>query len=326
MMKLKIVFTYIWAIGIALVLAQQTVSAQGSSREECFPLQKLSPELRVKAEELLLKALDDSALYSFVGQIKPMSSGFAAVQMTVAFPRTEIADAEAAVKELSTKPQDQLTSAEKFRLSSAKIAVERRDALAKITEMREILKHWRCGDEIFADVQHFNRVYDGKRFLDAFVMSAPRLKQMLTDKATYFSRWGITPNSHPLEVLYTVDADETNAREGGYGYLFGYPDHAVRFFVTAGDEEKFSGQFIARDFISIPTFARETNSFVYAVPKGYTATAVDNDLRKKTEPILAAYKKRRAEYIGEGKKGVVEMLRDWFCTTSGCAPSNAKFD
>lgn len=328
-MKYKNLSYRTWVVGLtfAVLFSIQTISAQGVSREECFPLQKLSPELRVKAEALLLKALDDAALYTFVGQLKPMSSGFLPFQATSALPSIEIAEAEAVVKELGAKPQDQLTGPEKGRLSTAKAAVERRDALARIDETRQILKHWRCGDEIFADVQHFTRLYDGKRFFDAFVMSKPRVRRMLSEKAAFFSRWGITANSHPLEILYAVDSDTSNAREGGYGYLFGYPDYAVRFFVAANEENQFSGQFVARDFISIPAYARETGSFVYAVPKGHKTTEIDDQLRKAADPILSAYKKRRAEYIGEGKKGVVELLRDWFCEPNkGCAPSNAKFN
>ncbi|MBK8149172.1 MAG: hypothetical protein IPK58_13440 [Acidobacteria bacterium] len=53
----------------------------------------------------------------------------------------------------------------------------------------------------------------------------------------------------------------------------------------------------------------------------------DKALKARAAPILAAYKKRRGEYVGDGKKGVVEMLRDWFCDGRGqCSPANAKLD
>jgi hypothetical protein len=47
-----------------------------SLREECFPFEELPPHLQVIAEKVLLKALDSEALYTFVGDLKPMSQGF----------------------------------------------------------------------------------------------------------------------------------------------------------------------------------------------------------------------------------------------------------
>ncbi|MBK7709079.1 MAG: hypothetical protein IPJ30_25835 [Acidobacteria bacterium] len=296
-------------------------------RSECFPFERLPPDQRKAAEELLLRALDEEALYTIVGGLKPMSSGFQSIQIQTGLPRWTLADAETAVREIGSKRQEDLTSEEKVRLSQSKQTLERRDALTRADQTRVILAHWRCGDELFADLQHFARQFDGKRFLDALVISRPRLRHALSEKADFFSRWGITVNSHPLEVVYGIDTDETSARFAGYGYLFGYPDHAVRFFVQAADEEVFSGKFISRDFISIPTFARETNNFVYAVPKGHMENDADKALKARAAPILAAYKKRRGEYVGDGKKGVVEMLRDWFCDGRGqCSPANAKLD
>ncbi|NJM52355.1 MAG: hypothetical protein HC846_02550 [Blastocatellia bacterium] len=56
-------------------------------RTECFPFERLPPEKRKKAEDLLLKALDSEALYTIVGGLKPMSSGFASFQFTIREPR-----------------------------------------------------------------------------------------------------------------------------------------------------------------------------------------------------------------------------------------------
>jgi len=56
------------------------------SCEECMALEKLPPELRRKSEELLLKALDSEALYTFIGGVKPMSSGMASFTFSVNNP------------------------------------------------------------------------------------------------------------------------------------------------------------------------------------------------------------------------------------------------
>lgn len=301
--------------------------AQTASTAECFAFETLPSEQRRRAEELLLKALDSEALYTIVGNIKPMSSGFQNFQIQVQLPRIEFTEAEKISKELVEKKAEDSTADEKRRLNQAKLAVERKQTLDKINETRRIFERWRCGDEIFADVYHFDRVFDGKRFLEAVVFSRPRLKQMLAEKSDFFSRWGITTDSHPLEILYAVDADETGARFGGYGYLFGYPDTAVQFFVEAAAKEGFTGKFVERDFLSIPTVASEKNGFVYAVPKGYAETEIDKNLRARATRIYTSYKKRRAEYIGEGKKGASAMLRDWFCDSKNvCSPARAKID
>jgi hypothetical protein len=252
-------------------------------RSECFPFEKFSPEKRKVAEELLLKALDSEALYTIVSDLKPMSSGFTNFQTEIRIPRDE------------------------------KKAEERRNTLAKINDTREILRHFKCGENIFSDIYHFAKSFEGKRFSDAVMFNRSNLSAMLKSKSAFFERWAITENSHPLQVLYAVDYDETGARFGGYGYLFGYPDYAIRFFVQAADEEDFSGKFVERDFFSNPTFSSPKNGFVYAVPKGQTETEVDKTLKTKAMKIFEDYKTRREKYIGEGKKGVTEMIRDWLC-------------
>jgi hypothetical protein len=276
--KLRLIAVF---IGLCVFLQTSAEAQNHTARENCFPFESLSADERKQAEELLLKALDGESLYTIVGGLKPMSSGFGSFQMRVALPRLAQTEAEKIVGELGAKKAEELNDDEKRRLSQAKNALERFQSIEKINQTRKILDKWRCGDELFAEVEHFAREFDGKRFLDAVVFSRPSMKRMLTEKADFFSRWGITADAHPLSVLYAVENEETTARNAGYGYLFGYPDNAVRFFVEAANEEDLTGKFVERSFISIPTFARETNAFVYAVPKNYTEQEVDKNLRAK---------------------------------------------
>lgn len=311
---------------VLMFIAAVSAAAQGVPRDQCFPFEKLSAADRKIAEELLLKALDEAALYTFVGNIKALSTGIKSFQVTAALPRISSEEAAKISKELSAKNEKDLTPQQRSDLNTAKNALERQKVLDDISAVRRALAQWRCGDDIFAAVQHFSSTYTGKRFMDVAVFSRPGLKRVLTEKADFFSRWGVTPESHPLEVLYAAEYERSPARNGAYGYLFGYPDHAVRFFVDAVNEEDLTGKFVTRDFVSIPTFARETNFFVYAVPKGYQLTAVDTGLRDKAAPILAEYRKRREKYIGEGKAGVVELIRDWYCNADGlCSSANTGF-
>lgn len=280
-------------VTIAVLCLLTLANIAAAQRNECFPFERLPSESRAKADDLLLKALDSESLYTIVGGLKPMSSGFASFQIEVRPPKED------------------------------KKAEERRRSLAALDQAREILRHFRCGEKIFADVQHFAKTFDGKRFSETVIFNRQSVEAMLMARSDFFDRWGITENSHPLQILYAVEYDETGARFGGYGYLFGYPEYAVRFFVQASREEEFTGKFVQRDFYSIPTFSSPANRFVYAVPKGHLENSEDRALKEKALKIFHEYKTRREQYIGDGRKGVVEMVRAWLCDERReCGPSS----
>ncbi len=274
---------------LSLLLLSFQVLADGVPRAQCFPTEKLPPALRAKSEELLLKALDSEALYTLIGGLKPMSSGVA----------------------------------------SFKFAVKQPD-LREIEEARQALAAWRCGDELFADVRHFAQTYEDSktkeltRAAEAVVLNLPALSAMVSKYADYFAPFGLTPHAHPMEVLMAIEYSQPGLRWRGYGYLFGFPPYAVDFFVNAGESEKQTGKFVERDFLSIPTFGAEKHQFVWAVPKGYAEQDEDRAIRARAAEVLAAYRERRARFIGAGKPGVSELLRDWFDDGKGaCQPSNA---
>lgn len=274
---------------LSLLLLSFQVLANGVPRAQCFPTEKLPPALRAKSEELLLKALDSEALYTLIGGLKPMSSGVA----------------------------------------SFKFAVKQPD-LREIEEARQALAAWRCGDELFADVRHFAQTYEDSktkeltRAAEAVVLNLPALAAVVSKYADYFGPFGLTSHAHPMEVLMAIEYSQPGPRWRGYGYLFGFPSYAVDFFVNAGETEKQTGKFVERDFLSIPTFGAERHHFVWAVPKGYVEQDEDRAIRVRAAEVLAAYRERRARFIGAGKPGVAELLRDWFDDGKGfCLPSNA---
>ncbi len=264
--------------------------AAGVPRAQCFPIEKLPPTLRVKSAELLLKALDGEALYTFVGELKPMSSGFAS-----------------------------------FRFAAANPAAE---SLARLEEARQLLSVWTCGEEYFADVHHFAAVYEGERYADAVIVRRPLLTRVIEARAGFYGGFGITAGAHPLEALLAVEYSPAEQRLRHYGYLFGYPDYAVDFFAEAAQSQARTGQFVKRDFYRIPAFrmVEDKSPFVYAVPQGHIENDADRGLRQRAETILAEYRERRAKYVGENRPGVIEMLRDWFDDGAGrCSPANAQF-
>jgi hypothetical protein len=267
------------------------VLAQGVRRAECFPVEKLPPELRAKSEALLLKALDTEALYTIVGGLKPMSSGVASFQFSVVNPD-----------------------------------------LKKIEETRQMLATWRCGDTLYADVHHFAKTFvdpktkDEMRFAEGVIFNRTAAAAALTRRPEFFAPYGLTASAHPLEILMAIEYSAPGPRWRGQGYLFGFPDYAVDFFVNAGTEQEKTGQFVKRDFYSIPVFSGGERRFVWAVPAGHQERDEDRAIKQKAEQILAEYKLRRARFIGTGKPGVIHLLRDWFDDGRGvCSLTNAQF-
>jgi hypothetical protein len=121
-----------------------------------------------------------------------------------------------------------------------------------------------------------------------------------------------------MEVLMTIEHSQPGTRWRGLGYLFGFPLYAVDFFVAAGEEEQRTGKFVERDFYSISTFVAAERHFVWAVSKGHEEREEDRAIKSRAALILAKYQKRRARYIGPGKRGVVKMLRDWLNDVGVC--------
>ena len=182
--------------------------------------------------------------------------------------------------------------------------------LADIETTRALLARFRCGDRFYADVLTFAAVYDGKRYAEGVVFNRAALERAIRAHPTYFASFGLTPNAHPMAVVHTVEQAEPAARWRGYGYLFGYPDAAVDFFVTAGTSQAETGKFVERDFRHIPTQTRATGGFTWAVPRGSAETDEEKHLRTRALAVLEDYRARRARLIGEGKPGVVALLRE----------------
>lgn len=198
------------------------------------------------------------------------------------------------------------------------------DATDRLDETRRVLKALRCEDTVFADLQVFKAPSGTSRVAHAYVANAAALKSKVGEDKAFWLRLGLTPSAHPAAVMTAIEHAERSDRFRGYGYAFGYPRHAVDFFVAAAESEKETGVFVKRDFVNLPTHTSERGHFVWAVPKGYVETKEDRAVRDTAARVLAAYRQRRAHYIGEGKPGVVALLRDWFDDGTGlCDPTNA---
>jgi hypothetical protein len=263
-------------------------TAPAVPRAECFPVETLPADLRPLAEQLLLKMLDSEALYTIVGGMKPMSSGYVHTMISVTTPNT-----------------------------------------TSIERTRQALSALRCGDWFRTDLLMFRNVNSDKRYVEGVVVCVPTYRRMVNQYASFWAPWGITPHTDPSAAIVFAENDPTSARNRALGYLYGYPRPAVDFFVASMDaDSKNTGaknKITPRDFRQIPTFSSPIGQFVYAIPKGTPISAEDKALSSEAARILAAYKVRRERYIGDGKPGVVALLRDWFSDGQGnCSPLNAR--
>ncbi len=268
---------------LSLLFVTTLATAQGVPKEQCFPIEQLPESQRKSAEELFLKLTDSEALYTVIGAVKPMSGGYTTFKL----------------------PADSLEA-------------------NTIDEARRFLAVFHCGSDLFATVHHFARLFPGKdtktleRYFDGVVFNRIGLRRTILAHKDFFIPLGLSENAHPMEVLMAIEYLEGPSRFRGLGYLYGYPDYAVDFFVSASRQQTFTGVFVPRDFVSNPTFARADRGVVYAVEKGATEREADKQFRAQLGPILEEYKRRRNEYIGEGKPGVIALLRDWFCQSGTC--------
>ncbi len=252
------------------------VQPQTAAPEQaCFPVEALAGPDRELAESLFLRLMDSEALYTAAGGAKPASSGFVRFQLAEGSP------------------------------------------LDAIDRVRRVLEAFRCGGDLLATVHRFQRTYpdrNGKpsRFYEGIVMHRSAVRRTVERHRAFFASLGVSPHSHPLEVLMAVEDAPDESRWRGYGYLFGYPDEAVEFFVAAGIREKQEQARVPRRFISMPTFARAERGVVYAVAEDAEESEQDRRLRQQLERILAEYRERRQRHSEGGRVDVLGLLRAWF--------------
>jgi hypothetical protein len=191
--------TLLALLALAWFLFAPSVQAQGVWPSECFPVEKLPAALRPQAEETLLKLLDSEALYTVVGGLKPMSGGYVSLSVSVEKPDT-----------------------------------------ARLDALRQVLGALRCGDRVRADLLTFGAIREGKRYAEGVVFSRAGMERTLSDHAAFFAPYGLTRASagEPISVALSIEREPTTARNRGLGYLYGYPDPAVTFFVQGQDEFK----------------------------------------------------------------------------------------
>lgn len=164
-------------------------------------------------------------------------------------------------------------------------------------------------EEYYADVLPFTSDFGGKRSLQAFVVHRESLAETIWTHADFFYPLGITPTSHPVQVLVTIEHLPEENLHRGYGYVFGYPDAAVDFYVHAHKHHRQTGKLLARSFRRLPTHAVR-GGFVWAVPKGAEESAVELRILRRGNQLYEEYRRLRDSLAPEGG-GVLAALQRW---------------
>jgi hypothetical protein len=148
------------------------------------------------------------------------------------------------------------------------------------------------------------------RVMQVLVYKKSSIREMVARHQGFFGQYGITPETDPTILIQVVEQASKGNRYRGYGYLFGYPEHAVDFFVEASRQQEESGIFVERDFFQIPVLAGDQGYFVYAVPKGFVPGEEDEQLREKAAAILQEYRRNRNKYLVNGRLRARKLLAD----------------
>ena len=282
------------SIGIAFLLAGCTALGVRSSEvsdppsSACFPVESLDSTDRALADTLVRKALNHEALYTVAGGLKPVS--------TVIHERLPLARPDS----VPHGTYDVVTTGAE------------RTALNRSGQLNRVAEALTCG-ALSAVVVPFESTRERERALQVLFVHEQRLKASLSEHAAFWGQWGFTPDADPGVVVTTIEHAARNDRHRGYGFLFGYPKHAVSFFVEADREAQANGDFVERDFFHIPTHKAETNRFTYAIPDGYAPTRVDSSLYHSATSILQEYRSRRPNHLSaDSTLQGIELLRDWF--------------
>ncbi len=243
-----------------------------------------SNEEKQLADSLLTLALDNEALYTIVEPIKPIST---VLNFSLTIARAD--SIPNGVRE-ATNPNS--------------------DVLKKLTQLQHVVNRLQFGDVQFLLIP-FKRAEKGKRYFEVVAVNTKALQKVIARDQSFWAQWGFMPNANPAVILTANEFEERLDRYRGYGYLFGYPEHAITFFVEAARQEDSTKQFVKRDFFQIPVFSSETGHFTYAIPKGYTPTEIDSALYRRATATLQRYKTTRPKFISrDGRLRATELLQE----------------
>lgn len=224
-------------------------------------------------DSILQTGLDREAVYTLLGRIKPMSS--------LKLYRMPLANTDSA-KRSSPEIVDR---AKKGRY------------LDRLSHVQKAINAIRLPDLAFVFIP-YRAHQDSNRTIQLSVVRVSLLDSLLKAKESFFGQYGLVPGTDPATVVSTIENAGIYERYRGYGYLFGYPDYAVDFFVEASHTRRDIQKPTPRNFFNIPTHQSKEGYFVYAYPKDYEPSReVDSLLYHRSMQVLERYEKLRDRYL-----------------------------
>ena len=234
---------------------------------------KMDANEKQLADSILLKALDNEAIYTLLDTLKPMSS--------VQYYKLPLYSNNKSLKD---------------------------SAVTFLYNLQNVVNKMSIADWQFV-LNPFSRIDSIYRSFEIYVSRKSRLASLITQHQSYFGKWGFTSNANPATILAVTEYEKKYERWRSYGYLFGYPSYAVDFFVAAGKSEDSTKLFVKREFFAIPVFAGETGHFTYAIPKGYLPSSIDSSIYNKAIPTLNKYKRARIMYTKNGQTKAFKLFK-----------------
>jgi len=180
-----------------------------------------------------------------------------------------------------------------------------------LVETRKMLRQLPLGPSFETGILIFSQIPGDHSSVSAFVAHRPSLEKLIARRRDVFDELQVGTTQSAQQIMDAAVNATGVLRSKAFGLLFGYPDHAVDFFAEAGEKQRLTGEFQARDFFQIPTYTSDEGRFVYAVSKGYQPIDIDLRLRETAITILDRYKSQRQFNVNCAPFSGTVLLHDW---------------
>ncbi len=249
--------------------------------------QPISQRQLALIDSILQDGLDKEALYTLLSDIKPISS--------LTLHQVPLANSDS-TKRICAKVVD---------------SEEKRIHIQRLTEIQTAINKINLPDLRIVMVPYL-AAQDSVRLMQVSAVRISLLDSLLKAKESFFAQFGLVPGTDPAVVLSTIENAGDYERLRGYGYLFGYPDYAVDFFVEASYTSLQTGKFVPRNFFQIPVYQGNDGYFVYAYPKNHKPTMeTDSTLYYRSMDVLKKYRTFRNNYLNpDSTLQAYKLLRD----------------
>ncbi len=226
-------------------------------------------------DSILQKGLEREALYTLISDIKPISS--------LSMYTYPIANTDSAAY-ISGKAFNE---------------AENQKYLDQIKTIQDGLNQLNIPDLKFFVLPYKSNTKNEKN-IQLYVARQSAVDRMLKEHRHFFGQFGWVEGVDPQILVTANEYGFKYDRLRGFGYLFGYPNHAVDFYTEAEYTNETKKEFVKRKFFQIPTFERESGYFVYAYPADYTPKAeTDSALYHKSVEVLNHFKSIRPQFTKE---------------------------